>query len=207
MIPAYLKLIAREVKVKGDRTTMALVCECGNDLFWLYENKLTKEEKKQMEPYEKAIDELCSGGFGSMCTRDDDGTIHHWKLTSPFTKKEVIMPEKPSFAGVVSIQAECSFCGKVHAIFDNRIHGYDGVFCNEGENLEYRPHYQKRTTRDGLPRKIEIVTENDETLEEFRENTDIDCDEAAYSNAFGWISIYAIDAKGKKTKILDFETS
>ena len=65
MIPAYLKLIAREVKVKGDRTTMALVCECGNDLFWLYENKLTKEEKKQMEPYEKAIDELCSGGFGS----------------------------------------------------------------------------------------------------------------------------------------------
>lgn len=207
MIHEYLMPIAREVKVKGGRTTVALICGCGNDLFWLYENKLTREEKKQMEPYEKAMDELCSGGFGAMCTRDDDGTIHYWKLTSPFAKKEVIAPEKPAFAGIVSMQAECICCGKVHAIFDNRIHGYDGVFCNEGENLTYQPHYQKRTTRDGLPRKIEIVTENDETLEEFRENTDIDCDETAYSNAFGWISIYAIDAKGKKSKILDFETS
>lgn len=216
MIPAYLKLIVREVKVKGGRTTMALVCGCGNELFLLYENKLTKEEKKQMEPYEKAIHELYSGGFGSMCTRDEDGTLHYWKLLehpplwTPIEKckaVEVFIPEKPSFAGVVSIQAECSCCGKVHTIFDNRIHGYDGVFCNAGEDLAYQPHYQKRSTRDGLPRKIEIVTENDETLEEFRENTDIDCDEAAYSNAFGWISIYAIDAKGKKSKILDFETS
>lgn len=213
MIPAYLKPIAREVKVKGGKTTVALVCECGNDLFWLYENKLTKEEKKQMEPHEKALDELYSGGYGSYCTKDEDGTLHHWRLVEPkilwkpAKAVEVFVPEAPAFAGIVSMQAECSGCGKVHTIFDNRIHGYDGVFCNDNADLTYQPHYQKRTTRDKLPRKIEIVIENDETLEEFRKNTDIDCDEAAYSNAFGWIAIYAIDAKGKKSRILDFETA
>ena len=216
MVPAYLKPIVRELKVKGGRTTMALICDCGSESFWIYENELTPEEKKQMEPYERALDELLSGGYGSFCTKDEDGTIHHWKLMehpplwTPIEKckaVEVFIPEKPRFAGVVSMQAECSRCGKVHTIFDNRIHGYDGVFCNAGEDLAYLPHYQKRTTRDGLPRKIEIAVKNDETLEEFRENTDIDCDEATYSNAFGWICVYAIDEKGKKSKVLDAETA
>ena len=207
MIPAYLKDLVREEKVKDGRTTMVLVCGCGNELFWIYENKLTKEEKKQMEPHEKALDKLCSGWLGWGGTVDKNGTVHHWKYVAPFIKKKVIVPERPSFAGVVSMQVECSCCGKVHTIFDNRIHGYDGVFCNAGEDLAYQPHYQKRSTRDGLPRKIEVVTENDETLKEFRENTDINCDEASYSNAFGWICVYVIDAKGKKSKILDFETA
>lgn len=213
MIPEYLKSVAREVKLRGGRTTMALFCDCGSDHFWIYENKLTPEEKKQMEPYEAAMHELLTSGYGSFCTKDEDGTLHHWKLVEPEAlwkpakAVEVFLPTKPAFAGVVSIQAECACCGKVHTIFDSRIHGYDGMFCNEGEDLAYQPHYQKRTNRDGLPRKIEITTENDETLAAFRENTDIDCDEATYSNAFGWISIYTIDAKGKKTKILDFETA
>ena len=200
MVPAYLKPIVRALKVKNDRTIMALVCECGNDLFWIYENKLTPEEKKQMEPYEKALDELNSGGYGAMCTRDEDGTLHHWKLIAPFIKKEVIVPERPLFAGVMSMQAECSCCAAVHTVFDNRIHGYDGVFCNAGKDLSYQPHYQKCVTRDKLPRKIEIVTENDETIEEFRANTGIECDQTAYSNAFGWICVYAIDEKGKKSR-------
>ena len=58
MVPAYLKPIARELKVKGGKTTMALVCDCGSELFWIYENKLTSEEKKQMESYENALRKL-----------------------------------------------------------------------------------------------------------------------------------------------------
>ena len=142
-----------------------------------------------------------------MCTRNEDGMLHHWKLTSPFTKKEVILPEKPAFAGIMSMQAACSQCGRMHTVFDNRVHGYDAVFCNENANLEDEPHYQKRMTRDHLPRKIEIITENDETMEMFRDNTGIECDENTYSNAFGWIGAYAIDEKGKKTRILDWETA
>ena len=160
-----------------------------------------------MAPYERALHESLSGGYASFCTKDEDGTLHHWKFYTPFIKKEVFLPEKPTFAGVMSMQTECSECGRMHVIFDNRIHGYDGVFCSESADLTYVPYYKKRETRDKLPRKIEIVTENDETIEAFRENTGIECDEAAYSNAFGWICVYAIDEKGKKSKILDFETA
>ena len=216
MVPAYLKPIARELKVKGGKTTMALVCDCGSELFWIYENKLTSEEKKQMAPYERALHESLSGGYASFCTKDEDGTLHHWKLLeepplwTPIEKwkaVEVFIPETPAFANVMSIRVECSCCGIIHTVFDNRIHGYDGVFCSESADLTYVPHYKKRETRDKLHRKIEIVTENDETIEAFRENTAIDCDEASYSNAFGWICVYAIDEKGKKSKVLDFETA
>ena len=207
MVPAYLKPIARELKVKGGRTTMALVCDCGSELFWIYENKLTSEEKKQMESYENALRKLGSGWFGWGGTVDKDGIVHQWKYIAPFIKKEVSVPETPAFANVTSIRAECSCCGIMHTVFDNRIHGYDGVFCSKSADLTYVPHYKKRETRDKLPRKIEIVTENDETIEAFRENTAIECDEASYSNAFGWICVYAIDEKGKKSKVLDFETA
>jgi len=207
MVPAYLKPIARELKVKGGKTTMALVCDCGSELFWIYENKLTSEEKKQMESYEKALKKLGSGWFGWGGTVDENGKVHHWKYIAPFIKKEVFVPEAPAFANVTSIRVDCSRCGRMHLIFDNRIHGYDGVFCSESADLTYVPYYKKRETRDKLPRKIEIVTENDETIEVFRKNTGINCDEVAYSNAFGWICVYDIDEKGKKSKILDCETA
>ena len=165
MVPAYLKQIVRELKIKGGRTTMALVGDCGSELFWIYENKLAPEEKKQMEYYEKALRKLGSGWFGWGGTVDKDGTVHHWKYITPFIKKEVFVPDAPAFANVTSIQVECSRCGRMHIIFDNRMHSYDGVFCNENMDLRYLPYYEKRITRDKLPRKIEIVTENDETIE------------------------------------------
>ena len=80
MIPAYLKEIAREVKVEGGKSTMMLACPCGSKLFWAYENKLTPDEKKQMEPYENALKELSSSWFGCGSTVDKDGTVRRWKV-------------------------------------------------------------------------------------------------------------------------------
>ena len=207
MIPAYLRYIAREARVKGNRTTFMLACSCGNEWFDLFRNKFTKEEQAEYDRYYEAEEKAFRGSYASMCTKDADGKLRHWRFVFPGIRIEVFPPEMPSFANVISWYARCSKCGAEHLLFDSRMHGYDGVFCGEDENLDYVPHYVQRSTRDKVPRRIEITTENDETLEQFRENTGIDCDEDAYSNGFGWISITMVDDKGKKTKVLDHESA
>jgi len=207
MIPAYLRHISREIRVKGDRTTFALVCTCGNERFDLFHNKFTKEEQAEYDRYIAEDERVFRGSYASMCTREEDGRLRHWKFVAPGIKIEVFPPEMPPFAMVVSWRARCSACGGEHLIFDSRFHGYDGVFCSDGENGDYMPRYVQRLTRDKAPRRVEITTENDETLEQFKENTGIDCDYDAYSNGFGWISISTVDEKGRKTKLLDHESA
>lgn len=207
MVPKYLRHISREIRMKGDRTTFALVCPCGNERFDLFVNKFTDTEKMEYDRYWDAYEKTFRGSYASMCTVDEDGKLHHWKLVFPEIRIEVFPPETPAFSTVVSWRARCSCCGTEYLVFDNRIHGYDGVFCNDGKDLDYKPRYVQRKTRDQSPRRIEITTENDATLEQFHENTGIKCDYDTYSNAFGWIMISAVDDKGKKTKLLDHESA
>ena len=207
MIPAYLRHISREIRVKGDRTTFSLVCTCGCEEFDLFHNKFTKAEQAEYDRYVEEDERVFRGSYASMCTQDKDGKLRHWKIVFPEIKIEVFPPEMPPFATVVSWKARCSGCGAEHLVFDSRFHGYDGVFCSDGNNRGYLPHYVPRQTRNKAPRRVEITTENDATLEQFRENTGIDCDQDAYSNGFGWISISTVDEQGKKTKLLDHESA
>ena len=207
MVPAYLRHISREIRTKGDRTTFALVCTCGNDRFDLFHNKFTKEEQAEYDRYIAEEERVFRGSYASMCTQDKDGKLRHWKIVFPEIRIEVFPPEMPSFASVVSWRARCCQCGTEHLIFDNRFHGYDGIFCNDGQNRDYVPNYVQRSNREKAPRRVEITTENDVTLAQFKENTGIDSDQDAYSNGFGWISISIVDEKGKKTKLLDHESA
>jgi len=207
MVPAYLRHISREIRVKGDRTTFALVCTCGNERFELFHNKFTKAEQAEYDRYLAEEERVFRGSYASEFSFGKDGKLRHWKWVLPGIKIEVFPPEMPPFATVVSWRARCSACGGEHLIFDSRFHGYDGVFCSDGENGDYMPRYVQRLTRDKAPRRVEITTENDETLEQFKENTGIDCDYDAYSNGFGWISISTVDEKGRKTKLLDHESA
>jgi hypothetical protein len=207
MIPEYLRPIAREIRVKGNRSTCAIQCPCGSQRFHIYHNKFTDAEKAAYDQYREEYERIFRGSYASMCTRDDEGNLHHWKLVFPGIKIEVFPPMSLPFSTVVSWRARCCACGAEHLIFDNRIHGYDGVFCTDQETCDYLPHYVQRAFRDKEPRRIEITTENDPTLEEFRENTGIQCEQGPYSNAFGWISAVAVNEKGKKTKLFDYETA
>ena len=207
MIPHYLREVSTELKVRGGRTTFAISCVCGCDLFDVFVNAHTPEENALLDAYRKEYERVYRGSYAGMCTIDDMGHRHWWKFVVPGIKIEVFPPEMPPFASVMCWKLRCSVCGKEHLIFDNRFHGYDGVFCSEHSDRNYQPRFQQRKFRDGLPRRIEITTENDTTIEEFRENTGIDCNYDTYSNAFGWISVHAIDSRGKRSRILDAETA
>ena len=207
MIPQYLREIATKRKVRDGRTTFAITCGCGCGLFDIFVNSHTAEEKKALADYEKANEKIFRRSWAIKGTVDENGVHHTWRYLAPGIRVEVFPPEVPVFASLVCWKLRCSGCGKEHLIFDNRFHGYDGAFCSEDADRDYQPRFRQRVFRDGLPRRIEITTENDRTIEEFRENTGMDCNFDTWSNAFGWIGVDALDSRGKRTRILESETA
>lgn len=207
-IPRYLRDIAVLEKQQKAWVHFSLKCPCGCESFLLYENYLTKEEKELEKPYYDALGKMV--GHPSTCTIDEDGRVHHWILhmsdhLKVDSREEVFVPEPPFFTGISVLKIFCAECGKEHLLFDSRICGYDGT-TNEREKvvLDYLPHFRLKC-REAVA--ISVKIENDESLEAFRENTGLDYSEDQYSDSFSWIAIYKIDAKGKKSKIIDFETA
>lgn len=208
-VPAYLKHNAVIIKQAKSWTQFSFFCNCGCRYFFVYENFLTKQEKDLLKPYEDALTDSLTGCWGSTMTINEDGTRHYWKLYTPLglngPKKEVFIPEIPSFLGISVVKVQCFLCGKEHILFDNRYHGYDGVTgVKIRKKLDYLPHF-KHKCRTAVT--IEIKVENDLSLPEFQENTGLEYDEAQYSNAFGWIAIYSVNSVGKRRKIFEAETA
>ena len=185
-IPHYLKSIATLEKQTKQWTHFSLACPCGCKRFQVYENALTKEEKALIKPYYDAIELRYSTGVG--ITHDEDGNPHYWKFYEPFKgfngrHEEIIVPPAPFFSGIWVWKIVCNECGQEFVLFDNRIHGYDGVF-NEGateETLSYQPTF-RRKCKDSV--SLSVKVENDDSYEEFCENCGDDCTEEQYANAF-----------------------
>jgi hypothetical protein len=208
-VPDYLKELAYDESSKNNITTFDLKCRCGCVRFNVYESFLDKKEKELCKPYYDALEYLCSGGYGSSCTKDENGTIHHWKhLTSrrDGPKEEVIVPPKPLCACVDVIRAECSECGEGYVIFDSRYNGYSGKFCADPAEKEYIPHLRSKKRRDGLPVRVCISVEHDRTYEDFEKASGISCGYKEYTDAFIWITVYSIDCNGRKRKMFESET-
>lgn len=210
-IPAYVRHIAKLMKQQETWTHFGIRCTCGCERFSVYQNYLNKQEKQLEKPYYDALNYLYSGGAtASMSTRDEDGTLHHWKLFEPQKglagrHEEVFFPDRPYFSGIVVIKIQCTQCGEEYILFDSRIHGYDGMTNEKDhETMEYEPHF-KLKCKEAIT--LEVKIENDESFEEFQENTDLDFTEEQYSDAFSWIIMYRINSNGKKVKIFDWETA
>jgi len=208
-VPAYLKEIAQMIKAKNNWISFSISCRCGCQTFIPYVNYLTSEEKKLMKPYYDGLHNMLSGCWGTTCTYDENGTLHHWKLFTPAglkgPKKEVFPPEQPFFAMTAAVKIKCLHCGAEHLIFDSRYHGYDGITGDHTEKeLLYQPHFRPKC-KEGVG--IEIKVENDPSIDAFQENTGLPFTEKQYSEAFSWIKIYAIKQDGKKRQIFDYETA
>ena len=211
-IPDHLKEIAYDEGKKGSFTTFKVKCTCGSVLFDVLESYPDKDERKESKPFYDALDKLFSTKFGSYTSVDADGTVHDWVLYSSDPdgpKEEVLVPDRPIFTRIHAVKAKCRECQREYTLFDSRYDGYDGKYGMEAsaEEKAYVPHFRQKKRRDGEPVELRIHVEHDDSLEEFRENTGIDCSFEDYADAYTWITIYSIDKDGKKRKLFDFETA
>jgi hypothetical protein len=210
-IPHYLKSIATLEKQTKQWTHFSLACPCGCKRFQVYESYLTKEQKALERPHFDTLGSIFDRSIPSTLTRDEDGKCHYWRLYEPEKGLEgrhekIIIPPCPFFSGIWVWKIICDECGQEFILFDNRFHGYDGVF-NEGatkETLSYQPTF-RRKCKDSV--SLSVKVENDDSYEEFCENCGDECTEEQYADAFSWIVVYKIDEKGKKTKIFESETA
>ena len=180
-------------------------CDCGNKQFVIARNRLTRSERELLKPYYDALHNSISR-YGSWCTKDENGTLHHWKMLSEDQNDvtEVFIPPKPKFASVTVLKAMCSECGKEYVLFDSRKNGYDAMTSEDMDDLDYLPHFQNYGKKQYI---LEIKIENDESLEAFIENSGINCSEDFYSDSFSWIIIWGIDENCKRRKLFEFETA
>ena len=207
-VPHYLKNNSKIIKHNKSNIQLSFICDCGCDTFSLYENDYTIEESKIIHSYEEEFSKIFKGSWDYTITRDDNGKLHHWRLYTPLGlygfKKEVFPPQEPFFAFIKIVKVKCSHCQKEHILFDNRIHGYDGVFNKNTEDImNYHSLFKQKY--DNV--RIEIKIENDPSLDVFIENTGIECNENQYSNAYGWISICAINHSKKRKIVYECETT
>lgn len=207
-VPEYLSYIAVFINNKKDCVNFSIQCPCGCNTFFVYENELTKEEKKEAKPFYDAMLYLHGNdGYGCSITVDENGTRHFWKLLSPdkSKKEEVHIPPKPLYAGIVVIKAKCENCGREHILFDNRIHGYDGMTSDKTTDVLAHKLLFKQKSKHSF--SITIKLENAPSLEDFNSQLGTNFDENQYSKAFSWIVIYGTNYNGVKKKLFDYETA
>ena len=209
-IPRYLRHLAIPLKEQGTWTHFSIRCPCRGNRFWIYQNSFTKEENALVKPVIDAWNEIYDPTKPRAVTTDENGQKHYWRLFQPLkgldgAHQEIIVPKCPFFMGISVLKATCAACGKEHLLFDNRIHGYDGMTGEHTrEVLEYVPSFKLKCK---TAVSLEIKVENDASLEVFEENTALGFTEEQYSDSFSWMVIYKTDEKGKKTKIFDTETA
>ena len=204
-IPKYLEKNSTLIRRKGNKVVVSFQCDCGSNTFVVARNKLIRAERELLKPYYDALENSLSR-YGSWCTEDENGQIHHWKQLSDDRNDitEVYVPPKPPFATVTVLKAKCTSCGKEHILFDSRINGYDAMTSEERDDTEHVPHYNSYSKNQY---NLEICIENDESLDKFIEATGINESEEFYSDAFSWIAIYGIDENQKRRKLFEFETA
>ena len=204
MIPEHLKKNVINLKSTKTEIDLALVCDCGCKLFYLYESAFNEEERAELELFEQEFHRVMKPGRVYTVSIDENGTIHHWRVTWPFRrKKEVFPPQAPEFYGVSVVKAECCGCEKEHLIFDSRMHGYD-VMAGGGDKANIQLALKKKNRH---AQGIEIRIENDISLEVFQKDTGRECGAAEYSEAFGSIAVYTVSAEGKRRKVYEYETA
>lgn len=207
-IPEYLSYISIFGYSKKDYVNFSIKCPCGCNTFFIYENELTKEEKKEVKPFYDAMLYLHGNdGYGCSITVDENGTRHFWKILSPdkSKKEEVYLPPKPLYAGIVVIKAKCESCGREHILFDNRFHGYDGMTSDKTADVLAHKLFFKQKSKQSF--SVTIKVENAPSLEDFNYQSETYFDEKQYSNAFSWIVIYRTNNFGVKKKLFDYETA
>lgn len=206
MIPRHLRPIARQLPNKKNCQRLSLVCLCGCEEFYIYVNRYTPEEQAEIDAWNEAMKKEIGRGYAIEGRMEPDGTMRHWRLIFPFIKREIFPPSPPAAMNIEVLKVRCAGCDEEHLVFDNRFHGYDGTLCAD-EIRSYTPTFVQRRFRDGKPRRVELSLEYEEDLEEFEAAIGEKSDPDTFTDSFSWITIYAIDSDGKRTKLLDSETA
>ena len=162
----------------------------------------SKEEKQIIKEWKNKFPNI--GLHSLYFEKNSEGKLCWYIKKFGIIKKEVEIPTTPIFMNIEVIKAVCCQCKKKIVVFDNRYYGFDGTTSKHTEEREYTPNLNK--INNNLY-NIEIIIENEDSLDNFNEIIGEKCSMDFYSNSFSWIRINKIDEKGKKTLVEDIETS
>lgn len=205
LIPNYLKNNVFLLGKKGKSLTLKFKCDCGNDKFLVFINKVSDIEDKSVKNFENLINTRFNKGNVYQYS-DNKGKVFivRKNMFGKIIDKEDLT-NYPIYNSVKAIKLKCNSCGHDHVVFNNRIHGYNAVInnCEIQDEIIFTEYLKKNY--DLKNSDVIIKIRNDEDYEEYRKEENVSIEK--YSEMFHDITIYCITNNGKKVLILSEETA
>lgn len=202
-VPRQLRLIAGLVKQTAYSAEITLRCPCGCEKFHVERSAWTREERQQMEVYEKALKKLI---LGYTWRKLPDGQFQRRRELFgliPLRRQNFDMLQAPSYWDVQCMRVICAACSKAHVVFDSRLHGYEGWAAEWPEaTMSWQPRWKRTTQNAG---SVTVLVENRDFEVFLEENPTLmpeDCSDL-YEN----ISIRYKTTDGKAREVFSRETA
>lgn len=206
MIPHHLRAVADVIACRGSKMTMQLVCPCGCDRFTVFENTDTPQQAALRAEFEAA------SGFGR-------GVMTVWAKPAKDGSQRWyrrrfghILPERfepvfcPPELTLQRIAVRCAACGAETAVFDNRMHGYDGAVCGTELSPAYVPLMKQKFAKNAPARRIRVTVVCDADEADFAD-LDGTCSAAMLSECFTSVTVSSETAPGKYRSFFAVETA
>lgn len=194
LLPAHLRGLAADVKgMDCFLLSFHLRCPCGNMHFRLEEAVPDEAELAAINAW-LAAERTVRRGRIVRYRKDENGQtvlmcrrilFGRWEPFKP------LLPPLPCYMDVQSLRGICRGCGKTHLIFDNRLHGMDGLMQEfSGEAMQWQPRWQEVPVPEDSLLRVEIHRDEEMTEADYRRfipgyTPDTACE------AFGHVSVWS----------------
>lgn len=208
LLPRHLRPLAADPVREDGLLTMTLRCPCGCTRFRLEEAVPGAAEQAAIDEWQ-ALDTAARRWHIVRLREDENGQKVLMRRHFFFGRWEPmasVRPEAPCYIDVLALRGTCRSCGKLHLIYDNRVHGFDALSGEfSGDAMRWQPQWkeidlQTRDVPEDTLIRVDIPDDAETCREEMRAcipgfAPDMACE------AFGYIEVWS-DVDGKRAAIL-----
>lgn len=203
LLPTHLRPLAADPAWYAECLTMTLRCPCGCTRFQLEEAAHSAAEQAAIDEWEAANKAARKGRILRFRKNEDGQTelmcrrilFGRWE---PF---ESLIPPPPCCMDVRALRGICRSCGKIHLIYDNRVHGFDALMGEYvGEAMTWQPQWRRIDLPEEALIRVDIPEADAGSLEDMRQfipgfTPEMTCD------AFQCIEVWS-DVNGRRDAML-----
>ncbi len=197
-VPRHLQALAVEASMEDDFLILRLRCPCGCGRFRTERSCLSAAETAAIADWHEKYGRATKGYFIRF-RRNENGERVQMRKRGLFGRWEPLephLPPAPCFIGVHEVRGTCGACGRVHILFDSRLHGDEacrGAFPPEA--MTWQHGWEEIPVPEGteeLRAGAWFCTAEEDVAKVFPGQPD-------WTNTFADFVLSAVDAQGCKT--------
>ena len=172
LLPTHLRPLAADLTRYADCLTMTLRCPCGCTRFRLEKATHNMAEQAAIDEW-LAAERAARKGRILRFRKNEHGQTELMCRRIFFGRWESfksLIPPPPCYMDVLALRGTCRSCGKMHLIYDNRVHGFDALIGEyTGEAMAWQPQWREIDVPESASIRVDIPDDAQERMDEMRE--------------------------------------